>query len=182
MEELNIFWFRRDLRLYDNSGLSEATSGKLKVIPLFIYDTSITDKLPHDDRRINFIYDNLKKIDEDLKKDFNSSISVFKGNPREIFNKITSEYKINTVYTNNDYEPYALSRDNLVKKILSDKNVEFKSFKDQVIFEKNEVVKDDGKPYVVYTPYMRKWKSIFNEDLTCINEKKVARNFYHKSY
>ena len=68
MEELNIFWFRRDLRLYDNSGLSEATNGKLKVIPLFIYDTSITDKLPHDDRRINFIYDNLKKIDEDLKK------------------------------------------------------------------------------------------------------------------
>ena len=108
MEELNIFWFRRDLRLYDNSGLSEATSGKLKVIPLFIYDTSITDKLPHDDRRINFIYDNLKKIDEDLKKDFNSSITVFKGNPTEIFNKITSEYKINTVFTNNDYEPYAI--------------------------------------------------------------------------
>ena len=89
MEELNIFWFLRDLRLYDNSGLSEATSGKLKVIPLFIYDTSITDKLSHDDRRINFIYDNLKKIDEDLKKKFNSSITVFKGNPTEIFNKIT---------------------------------------------------------------------------------------------
>ena len=144
MEELNIFWFRRDLRLYDNSGLSEATNGKLKVIPLFIFDTSITDKLPLDDRRINFIYDNLKKMDKDLKKDFNSSISVFKGNPTEIFDKITSEYKINTVYTNNDYEPYAISRDNSIKKILSDKNIEFKSFKDQVIFEKNEVVKDDG--------------------------------------
>ena len=112
MKELNIFWFRRDLRLYDNSGLSKATNGKLKVIPLFIFDTSITDKLPHDDRRINFIYDNLKKMDKDLKKDFNSSISVFKGNPTEIFNKITSEYKINTVFTNNDYEPYAISRDN----------------------------------------------------------------------
>ena len=75
MEELNIFWFRRDLRLYDNSGLAEATNGKLKVIPLFIFDNSITDKLPNDDRRINFIYDNLKKMDKDLKKDFNSSIS-----------------------------------------------------------------------------------------------------------
>ena len=181
MEELNIFWFRRDLRLYDNSGLSEATNGKLKVIPLFIFDTSITDKLPHDDKRINFIYDNLKKMDENLKKDFNSSITVYKGNPTEIFNKITSEYKINTVYTNNDYEPYAISRDNSIKKILSDKNIEFKSFKDEVIFEKNEVVKDDGKPYVVYTPYMRKWKSIFNADLTQINEKKVTSNFYDKS-
>ena len=181
MKEVNIFWFRRDLRLYDNSGLSEATNGKLKVIPIFIFDTSITEKLPKNDRRINFIYDNLKMMDEELKIKFNSSISVFKGNPSEVFDKLTSEYKINTVYTNNDYEPYAILRDSTIKKILSDKNIEFKSFKDQVIFEKNEIVKDDGKPYVVYTPYMRKWKSIFNEDLTIINEKRVVNNFHKKS-
>ena len=181
MEEVNIFWFRRDLRLYDNSGLSEATNGKLKVIPIFIFDTSITEKLPKNDRRINLIYDNLKMMDEELKIKFNSSISVFKGNPSEVFDKLTSDYKINTVYTNNDYEPYAILRDSTIKKILSDKNIEFKSFKDQVIFEKNEIVKDDGKPYVVYTPYMRKWKSIFNEDLTIINEKRVVNNFYKKS-
>ena len=181
MEEVNIFWFRRDLRLYDNSGLSEATNGKLKVIPIFIFDTSITEKLPKNDRRINFIYDNLKMMDEELKIKFNSSISVFKGNPSEVFDKLTSEYKINTVCTNNDYEPYAILRDSTIKKILSDKNIEFKSFKDQVIFEKNEIVKDDGKPYVVYTPYMRKWKSIFNEDLTIINKKRVVNNFHKKS-
>lgn len=181
MEEVNIFWFRRDLRLYDNSGLSEATNGNLKVIPVFIFDTSITDKLPKNDRRINFIYDNLKIMDEELKINYNSSISVFKGNPSEVLNQLALHYKINTVYTNNDYEPYAIKRDDSIKKILSSKGIKFKSFKDQVIFEKDEVVKDDGKPYVVYTPYMRKWKSIFNEDLTCINKKKVINNFYHKS-
>ena len=149
MEEVNIFWFRRDLRLYDNSGLSAATHSKNKVIPIFIFDTSITDKLPNNDRRINFIFDNLVKIDLELKKKFNSSINVFKGNPTEIFKELIRDYKINTVFTNNDYEPYALSRDKSIKNLLEKNQIQFKSFKDQVIFEKNEVVKDDGSPYVV---------------------------------
>ena len=152
MEEVNIFWFRRDLRLYDTSGLSAATHSKSKVIPIFIFDTSITDKLPIDDRRINFIFDNLVEIDKELKKKFNSSISVFKGNPIEIFKQLIMDYKINSVFTNNDYEPYALSRDKSIKNLLDKNQIKFKSFKDQVIFEKNEVVKDDGNPYVVYTP------------------------------
>ena len=181
MEEVSIFWFRRDLRLYDNSGLSAATYSKTKVIPIFIFDTSITDKLPIDDRRINFIFDNLVEIDLELKKKFNSSINVFKGNPIEIFKELIRNYKINSVFTNNDYEPYALSRDKSIKNLLEKNQIQFKSFKDQVIFEKNEVLKDDGNPYVVYTPYMRKWKSNLSEDLSKISEKEVVNNFYKSS-
>ena len=181
MEEVNIFWFRRDLRLYDNSGLSAATHSKNKVIPIFIFDTSITDKLPNNDRRINFIFDNLVEIDLKLKKKFNSSINVFKGNPTEIFKELIRDYKINSVFTNNDYEPYALSRDKSIKNLLEKNQIQFKSFKDQVIFEKNEVVKDDGNPYVVYTPYMRKWKANLIEDLSILAEKEVINNFYNSS-
>ena len=140
MEEVNIFWFRRDLRLYDNSGLSAATHSKIKVIPIFIFDTSITDKLPNNDRRINFIFDNLAKIDLELKNKFNSSINVFKGEPEEIFKELIRNCKINSVFTNNDYEPYAISRDKLIKDLLENNQIKFKSFKDQVIFEKNEWV------------------------------------------
>ena len=181
MEEVNIFWFRRDLRLYDNSGLSAATHSKNKVIPIFIFDTSITDKLPNNDRRINFIFDNLVEIDLKLKKKFNSSINVFKGNPTEIFKELIRDYKINSVFTNNDYEPYALSRDRSIQNLLEKNQIQFKSFKDQVIFEKNEVVKDDGNPYVVYTPYMRKWKANLIEDLSILAEKEVINNFYNSS-
>ena len=181
MEEINIFWFRRDLRLYDNSGLSAATSDKLKVLPIFIFDTSITNKLPENDRRINFIYDNLVEMDSELKKKYNSSLNIFKGKPIEIFKELIGNYKINSVYTNNDYEPYAFSRDNSIKKLLESKKIQFKSYKDHVVFEKNEVVKDDGNPYVVFTPYMRKWKTNLNEDLTNLKEKKVLNNFYTKT-
>ena len=181
MEEVNIFWFRRDLRLYDNSGLSAATHSKNKVIPIFIFDTSITDKLPNNDRRINFIFDNLLEIDLKLKKKYNSSINVFKGNPIEIFKELIRRYKINSVFTNNDYEPYALSRDRSIQNLLEKNQIQFKSFKDQVIFEKNEVVKDDGNPYVVYTPYMRKWKANLIEDLSILAEKEVVNNFYNSS-
>ena len=181
MEEINIFWFRRDLRLYDNSGLSAATSDKLKVLPIFIFDTLITNKLPENDRRINFIYDNLVEMDSELKKKYNSSLNIFKGKPIEIFKELIGNYKINSVYTNNDYEPYAFSRDSSIKKLLESKKIQFKSYKDHVVFEKNEVVKDDGNPYVVFTPYMRKWKTNLNEDLTNLEEKKVLNNFYTKT-
>ena len=128
IEKVNIFWFRRDLRLYDNSGLSAATYSKNKVIPIFIFDTSITDKLPNNDRRINFIFDNLVEIDLKLKKKFNSSINVFKGNPTEIFKELIRDYKINSVFTNNDYEPYALSRDKSIKNFLEKKDQEQKVY------------------------------------------------------
>ena len=98
MEKYNIFWFRRDLRLYDNHGLSKATLENLKVIPIFIFDTSITDKLPSDDRRVNFIYDSLVNIDSELNKVYNSSLSVFKGDPLKVFRDLISDHNIDMYF------------------------------------------------------------------------------------
>ena len=162
MNKINIFWFRRDLRLYDNHGLSKATHDNLEVIPIFIFDSTITSLLPSNDRRINFIYDSLLEIDYELNKTYKSNLNVFQGKPLDIFKKLIENYSIENVYTNNDYEPYAINRDESIKELLSYNGINFKSYKDQVIFEKNEIVKDDGNPYVVYTPFMKKWKSKLN--------------------
>ena len=181
MDKINIFWFRRDLRLYDNHGLSKATHDNLKVIPIFIFDTTITSLLESNDRRINFIYDNLLDIDSELNKKYKSNLNVFQGKPYDIFKNLIENYSIKNVYTNNDYEPYAINRDESIKELLSNNGINFKSYKDQVIFEKNEIVKDDGNPYVVYTPYMKKWKTKLNEDITLLDEKKILNNFYKEA-
>ena len=181
MNKINIFWFRRDLRLYDNHGLSKATHDNLKVIPIFIFDTTITSLLASNDRRINFIYDNLLEIDSELNKKYKSNLNVFQGEPYDIFKYLIQNYSIKNVYTNNDYEPYAINRDESIKELLSYNGINFKSYKDQVIFEKNEIVKDDGNPYVVYTPFMKKWKTKLNEDITLLDEKKILNNFYQEA-
>ena len=181
MDKINIFWFRRDLRLYDNHGLSKATHDNLKVIPIFIFDTTITSLLASNDRRINFIYDNLLEIDSELNKKYKSNLNVFQGKPYDIFKNLMENYSIKNVYTNNDYEPYAINRDESIKELLSYNGINFKSYKDQVIFEKNEIVKDDGNPYVVYTPFMKKWKTKLNEDITLLDEKKILNNFYQEA-
>ena len=179
MEEVNIFWFRRDLRLYDNSGLSAATHSKNKVIPIFIFDTSITDKLPNNDRRINFIFDNLVKIDLELKKKFNSSINVFKGNPTEIFKELIRDYKINSVFTNNDYEPYALSRDKSIKNLLEKNQIQFKSFKDQVIFDNSSCHTLANPPKGICRELISSSRVKFNLRQRCICNKEVFNNFYN---
>ena len=181
MNKINIFWFRRDLRLYDNHGLSKATHDNLKVIPIFIFDTTITSLLASNDRRINFIYDNLLEIDSELNKKYKSNLNVFQGKPYDIFKNLMENYSIKNVYTNNDYEPYAINRDESIKELLSYNGINFKSYKGQVIFEKNEIVKDDGNPYVVYTPFMKKWKTKLNEDITLLDEKKILNNFYQEA-
>ena len=181
MNKINIFWFRRDLRLYDNHGLSKATHDNLKVIPIFIFDTTITSLLASNDRRINFIYDNLLEIDSELNKKYKSNLNVFQGKPYDIFKNLIQNYSIKNVYTNNDYEPYAINRDESIKELLSYNGINFKSYKDQVIFEKNDIVKDDGNPYVVYTPFMKKWKTKLNEDITLLDEKKILNNFYQEA-
>ena len=151
-----LFWFRRDLRLQDNAGLYHALKENKEVLPIFIFDTQILDKLEDKvDRRVEFIHHALATMQQQL-EEAGSSLLVFHGNPIEIFNSL----KPKAVYTNHDYEPYALQRDEEVRNILSRKGVDFKTFKDQVIFEKSEVVKEDGKPYTVFTPYSRKWKSL----------------------
>ena len=183
MVKVNIFWFRRDLRLDDNNGLSHATKSKYPVLPIFIFDPDITDTLPVNDKRINFIYDQLQKINDQLNSKFKSSLLVFKGKPIEVFKKLNSEFNINSVYCNHDYEPYSIVRDKSVESYLDSKDSKLLSFKDQVIFEKSEVVKNDGNPYVVYTPYKNKWKIKLKEDITILDEKIIDNNFFfYKNY
>jgi deoxyribodipyrimidine photo-lyase len=156
-----IFWFRRDLRLEDNHGLFEVLKNYKNVLPIFIFDPEILEKLPKDDARVNFIYNQLKDLNDSL--DTNQKINTYYDRPSQVFNQLISEFPIEAVYTNHDYEPYAIARDKTVSDILSQKNIAFKSFKDQVIFERNEVTKDDGLPYKVYTPYSKKWLCTYTE-------------------
>ena len=156
MDKIAIFWFRRDLRIEDNHGLYKALKSGYKVLPIFIFDENILEKLPKNDARVNFIHQKITKIHQQLQIN-NKGLEVFLSTPEKVFNSLIKKYKIVEVYTNKDYEPYALKRDENIHKLLKNNNIEFKVFKDQVIFEENEVVKDDGDPYKVYTPYSKKW-------------------------
>lgn len=157
---MNIFWFRRDLRLDDNAGLYHALQSGNEILPIFIFDENILSQLPKNDARVTFIHQQLTKIQEQLKS-LGKSLAIFYGDPFEVYHKILSENEIQTIYTNHDYEPYARKRDLELYHLFKEYNIEFKTSKDQVIFEKSEVVKDDGLPYVVYTPYSNKWKENF---------------------
>ncbi|WP_298238768.1 deoxyribodipyrimidine photo-lyase [uncultured Algibacter sp.] len=160
---INIFWFRRDLRLDDNAGLYKALKSEHPVLPIFIFDSEILDKLPRNDARVTFIHETLQKICKNLQGKYNSSIAIYHGKPKNIFTNLVKEYNIHEIYTNHDYEPYAQARDEAIKSFLAENSVSFKTFKDQVIFEKGDVVKNDGTPYLVYTPYMKKWKANFRD-------------------
>ncbi len=156
-----LFWFRRDLRLQDNAGLFHALKENEEVLPVFIFDSEILDKLDDKtDLRVAFIHQSLTLIQKQL-EEMGSSLLVLHGNSVEIFKQLNPK----AVYTNHDYEPYARKRDGVVKTILEEKGITFKTFKDQVIFEKDEVTKDDGKPYSIFTPYSRKWKSKLEESI-----------------
>ena len=158
MNAVNIFWFRRDLRLYDNAGLYHALKDKIPVVPIFIFDKNILDALNKDDKRVLFIYRVVEQLQDQLKT-IGSSLKVFYGYPETVFKQLLSTYKIANVYTNHDYEPYAIERDKKITEIVNAASAKLITFKDQVIFEKSEVTKDDGKPYTVFTPYSRKWKA-----------------------
>jgi deoxyribodipyrimidine photo-lyase len=163
-EKVNIFWFRRDLRLDDNVGLYNALQSEHTVLPIFIFDSDILDKLPKDDARVTFIYETLNDMRKTLQDKHDRSIAIYHGKPKEIFTNLVEAYNILEVYTNHDYEPYGQERDEAIKSFLAENNIGFKTFKDQVIFEKSDVVKSDGTPYLVYTPYMKKWKASFENN------------------
>lgn len=166
---ITLFWFRRDLRLHDNAGLYYALKENENVLPVFIFDTDILNQLEDKtDARVEFIHLHIEKLQQQLAA-LNSTILVKVGTPKEVFLDLLKKYKINKVYTNHDYEPYAIQRDKEIGKLLLSFGASLHTFKDQVIFEKEEVVKDDNKPYTVFTPYMRKWKSKLS-------------SFYTKSY
>lgn len=181
MSKVNLFWFRRDLRLEDNAGLHHALKSGHPVLPIFIFDRNILDKLENKkDARVEFIHGELNRISNEL-KELGCTIDVRYGFPEKIWKDLANEYDIAEVYTNHDYEPYALERDEKIKSILSSKNIELKTFKDHVIFEKKEVVKKDGLPYTVFTPYSRKWKEKLNSRLVK-NHDGSSISYYFKAY
>jgi deoxyribodipyrimidine photo-lyase len=154
---VSIFWFRRDLRLEDNAGLYHALKSGNTVLPLFIFDKEILNKLEDkDDARVSFIYKAIEEVNKECRKK-GSSLLVVYDNPQHAWEELIKQYNITAVYTNHDYEPYAKERDCAIKALLDKHGISFKTYKDQVIFEKAEVVKDDGKPYTVYSPYKNKW-------------------------
>ena len=162
MAKVCVFWFRRDLRVEDNAGLYHALKSGLPVLPIFIFDESILGRLPKTDRRLELIIHALGRVNDAMKRN-RCTVRTYHGTPKAIFSELLSTYDIADVVVNNDYEPYARERDKDIEMLLQAKGVGFRSYKDQVIFQEDEVVKDDGKPYVVYTPYSRKWLAKFNE-------------------
>ncbi|MDZ7369564.1 MAG: DNA photolyase family protein [candidate division KSB1 bacterium] len=154
---LTAFWFRRDLRLYDNRGLHHALSSGLPVLPVFIFDTDILKELKNPrDPRVEFIHSMVQEIDQQLKRS-GSSLKVAIGRPNEIWRRLFNEFPIKKLYFNQDYEPYALRRDNEVRKTAQEFGVEIHSFSDQTIFPPDHITKADGKPYTVFTPFKNTW-------------------------
>ncbi|MEY4702173.1 MAG: hypothetical protein RIR96_70 [Bacteroidota bacterium] len=162
--DIAVFWFRRDLRLFDNRGLIQALSSGLPVLPIFIFDTDILSKLDNaSDARVHFIHNTIHELDIELKK-YGSPLQVFHGKPIDVFRNLVNKYKVSKVYTNHDYEDYGRKRDQEIQQYLQTQNCDFSTCKDIVIFETNEVLKDDGLPYTIFTPYSKKWKARFFSD------------------
>ena len=177
MQTISIFWFRRDLRLEDNTALNMALLNGEPVLPLFIFDEQILSDLPNDDPRVNFIYENLQVMNEKLSS-YNTSILCLKGNPIEVWKELLESYSIKSVYVNKDYEPYARDRDQEIEALLGKNGVSFFSCKDQVIHEENEVLKKDGTPYTVFTPYKNKWLELYKQKAP---EHLVSNSNFHQN-
>jgi deoxyribodipyrimidine photo-lyase len=164
MQAVCLFWFRRDLRLADNRGFFEALQLGIPVQPIFIFDTNILNDLEDKaDRRVEFIHQTLIQLHAELNQ-VGAGLDVRIGEPVKIFSDLVSDYAVKHVFANHDYEPYALQRDAGVMTFLEKQGVSFHTFKDQVLLEKQEVVKDDGKPYTVFTPYSRRWKAALQKE------------------
>lgn len=179
---MNVFWFRRDLRLSDNAGLYHALKDGEPVLPIFIFDTNILDDLEEKaDARVQFIHDTIVDMDRELKK-HGSSMHVYYGTPAKVFKEIIEQHPVRKIFTNSDFESYAIDRDSAIIELAGKKGITFHAYKDQVIFEKNEIIKDNGEPYVVYTPYSRKWKATLNEFyLKAYPTEKYFSNFFSTS-
>ena len=176
---MNFFWFRRDLRLNDNTALHAALQAG-QVQPVFIFDYNILKDLDQDDGRVSFIHTCLEALNAQLKP-LGTSIKTYYGDPMDVWTEIIATQKTGTVYFNRDYEPYALSRDQALEKLFTKHEIGCLSFKDQVIFESDEVLKADGKPYTIYTPYKNKWLSQF-EGVKGVNSEFLYSNFAPSSY
>ena len=157
MDPIAICWFRRDLRLEDNAALYHALKSGYPVLPLFIFDKKILDKLPKDDARVTFIHQTIGKLKKEL-RGYGSDLLVKYGDPEQVWPDIVNNNPVKAVYANHDYEPYARERDDSLAEYLASETIVFKTYKDQVIFEKNEILKGDGTPYTVFTPFYKQWQ------------------------
>lgn len=177
--EVNVFWFRRDLRLHDNHGLFHALKSGLHVLPIFIFDNNILDRLEKPYQlRVQFIHQSLQSIDQELRK-HGSGLTVLHDKPINAFKKLIKSHKIKQVFTNRDYEKYGKERDEQVAELLQSNGISFHDYKDQVIFEQLEVAKDDGNPYTVFTPYSRKWKfNLSNQPIKHFPSEKHFAQFF----
>lgn len=177
---VTIFWHRRDLRIEDNAGAYEALKDSQSVLPLFIFDKNILDKLEDkDDARLTFIHQELNRLKNQL-EEMGSSMLVKYGFPEAVWTNILENYSVKAVYTNHDYEPYATERDEKIHQLLKDNGIPFKTFKDHVIFEKQEITKKDGGPYTVFTPYSKRWKAKLSSQM--IEEDGTSLSYFFKSF
>lgn len=162
-EPLALFWFRRDLRLEDNHALYRALESGHKVMAVFIFDQNILRPLSGGpDPRVQFIHQELRRLKKEM-ANWGSELSVFHGDPLEVISELAEQMDVRALYANRDYEPYARKRDEAIHRYLEGKEIPFKGYKDHVVFDRSEVVKKDGKPYTVFSPYMRKWKEHLKE-------------------
>jgi deoxyribodipyrimidine photo-lyase len=166
MEKVNIFWFRRDLRTDDNHGLFAALNAGLPVVPVFIFDPAILVQFPNpNDPRLTFIHRCLTDLNLEFEK-HGSSLQVYFSSPEVVFRQLATKYSVQCVFANTDYEPIAIERDLQVERLLNSLGIGFEALKDQVIFHHYDVVKADGSPYTVFTPYSKKWKEkLASEDI-----------------
>ena len=161
-QPVHIFWFRRDLRLHDNTGLNAALRDG-NVIPIFIFDTNILEELPKDDARVTFIYNQLDRI-QSILKEKGSGLHIYHGDPKKIWSEILQEFSVKAVSWNRDYEPYAIRRDSEIQDMLESKDVQVKTYRDQMMAEPHEIFKPNEEPYTVFTPFSKKWKQIVDID------------------
>jgi deoxyribodipyrimidine photo-lyase len=182
MEKIIIHWFRRDLRLEDNHSLYQALTSGFKVVPVFIFDKNILNQLNKRDRRVSYIHSVLKRLNERLFEEYHSGIDFYYNTPEGAFEQILNKYKVHAVFTNKDYEPYAIQRDRLIQQLLHRKGVLFKTFKDHVIFGEKEIVKEDGHPYHVFTHYSNAWKKRLNTQLQKIPEYPSEKFLYYLNH
>ena len=162
--KISIFRFRRDLRLEDNSALLAALKSGYQVLPIFIFDQNILSDLPRQDARLGFIYDLLTDINTSL-HEFESGVKCLYGSPLDVWKFLIKTFDVSSVFINKDYEPYARKRDQEITTLLSENGIPLYTFKDQVVFEENEILKADGNPYTIFTPYKNKWLSLFNSEI-----------------
>lgn len=177
MKKVSVFWFRRDLRIEDNHGLFQALSGPYPVLPIFIFDKAILSRLPSKkDGRVEFIHHALAAI-KSLISQQAGDISIFHDHPLHVFEKLSIEYDVQAIYLNHDHEKYAIQRDEEIKQFANSKKIGFHTFKDHVIFEKNEVLSGQGTPYTVFTPYANKWKDRLRQEPLRIYPSKNLANY-----